>query len=246
MEFAELAALIRLSHKYHVEDLHTRTLHHLKLYFTNDLAAWDAAGADGTAFLRIAPADALAAVALARLAHADSVLPTALYLCCQLDGELINGVERADGGRELLEPRDLELVLRARTELVRASTRGACTICKPISSAQCVSTGSTKGHGGCERALREILGMMLDGLQKDPIGDIAGYAALDSWEHWIEDVVELWPLCEACRGMLHARDLEVRKDVWKHLPQYMGVTVEDWKDPSTPAASASTTTIASK
>ena len=108
MEFAELAALIRLSHKYHVEDLHTRTLHHLKLYFTNDLAAWDAAGADGTAFLRIAPADALAAVALARLAHADSVLPTALYLCCQLDGELINGVERADGGRELLEPRDLE------------------------------------------------------------------------------------------------------------------------------------------
>ena len=238
IEFAELAALIRMSHKYHVEDLHSRSMHHLKSYFTNDLSVWDVAGADGSVSLHITPPDAIAAVNLARLTHTDSVLPTALYLCCQLDQELNLGVERADGSVERLEPRDLELVLRGRTELVRASTRGACTICKPISSAQCVSTGSTKGQGGCERALREILGMMLDGLQKDPIGDIAGFAALDSWEHWIEDVVELWPLCEPCRGMLHARDLDVRKDVWRHLPAYMGVVVDDWKDPVAPVAPA--------
>ncbi|KAH9923953.1 uncharacterized protein BXZ73DRAFT_50707 [Epithele typhae] len=231
MEFAELAALIRMSHKYHVEDVHARAMHHLKLYFTNDLTTWDTAGADGNAFLHITPPDALAAVNLARLTHADSVLPTALYLCAQLDGELAAGVERPDGTTERLDARDLELVLRARTELVRASTRGACAICRPVPSAQCASKG-------CERALREILGMMLDGLQKDPIGDIAGYAALDSWEHWIEDVVELWPLCEPCRGMLHARDLEVRKDVWKHLPTYMGVPLDDWKDPAASAAPA--------
>ena len=238
MEFAELAALVRMSHKYHVEEVHSRAMHHLKLYFTNDLHTWDSAGADGNLFLRITPPDAIAAVNLARLTHADSVLPTALYLCCQLDQELNLGVERADGSVERLEPRDLELVLRGRTELVRASTRGACTICRPVASAQCVSKG-------CERALREILNMMLDGLQKDPIGDIAGFAALDSWEHWIEDVVELWPLCEPCRAMLHARDLDVRKDVWKHLPGYMGVTVEDWKDPTPvppPASKSSTST----
>ncbi|EJF62583.1 hypothetical protein BD309DRAFT_1016669 [Dichomitus squalens] len=231
MEFAELAALIRMSYKYHVEDVHSRSMHHLKLYFTNDLSTWDSAGADGNLFVHITPPDAIAAVNLARLTHADSVLPTALYLCCQLDQELNLGVERADGSVERLEPRDLELVLRARTELVRASTRGACTICRPTPSAQCASKG-------CERALREILGMMLDGLQKDPIGDIAGFAALDSWEHWIEDVVELWPLCEPCRAMLHARDLDVRKDVWKRLPSYMGVAVEDWKDPTAPVAPA--------
>ncbi|KAI0637381.1 hypothetical protein C8Q77DRAFT_1050998 [Trametes polyzona] len=231
MEFAELAALIRMSHKYHVEDLHSRAMHHFKLYFTNDLAVWDTAGVDGNLFLHITPPDAIAAINLARLTHADSVLPTALYLCCQLDGELTSGVERADGTTERLDPKDLELVLRGRTELVRASTRGACTICKPHPSPQCAGA-----KGSCERALREILGMMLDGLQKDPIGDIAGYAALDSWEHWIEDVVELWPLCEPCRTMLHARDLDVRRDVWKRLPQYMGVTVEDWKDPTVPVA----------
>ncbi|KAH9890667.1 hypothetical protein C8Q73DRAFT_667497 [Cubamyces lactineus] len=228
MEFVELAALIRMSHKYHVEDLHSRAMHHLKLYFTNDLAVWDTAGVDGNLFLHITPPDAIAAVNLARLTHADSVLPTALYLCCQLDAELTAGVERPDGSTERLEPKDLELVLRGRTELVRASTRGACTICRPAPSAQCAGKG-------CERALREILNMMLDGLQKDPIGDIAGYAALDSWEHWIEDVVELWPLCEPCRAMLHARDLDVRRDVWKRLPQYMGVAVEDWKDPTVSA-----------
>ena len=243
IEFAELAALVRMSHKYHVEDLHSRSMHHLKSYFTNDLSTWDSAGADGNVSLHITPPDAIAAVNLARLTHTNSVLPTALYLCCQLDQELNLGVERPDGSVERLEPRDLELVLRGRTELVRASTRGACTICKPISSAQCHhSGGSSKGgqggQGGCERALREILGMMLDGLQKDPIGDIAGFAALDSWEHWIEDVVELWPLCEPCRAMLHARDLDVRKDVWRNLPGYMGVVVEDWKDPTAPAAPA--------
>ena len=53
MEFAELAALIRMSHKYHVEDLHTRAMHHLKLYFTNELSTWDTAGADGNVFLHI-------------------------------------------------------------------------------------------------------------------------------------------------------------------------------------------------
>ncbi|KAH9857656.1 hypothetical protein C2E23DRAFT_719736 [Lenzites betulinus] len=229
MEFAELAALVRMSHKYHVEDLHSRAMHHLKLYFTNDLSVWDTAGVDGNLFLHITPQDAITAINLARLTHTDSVLPTALYLCCQLDSELTTGVERSDGSTERLDPKDLELVLRGRTELVRASTRGACTICKPTPSGQCTSKA-------CERALREILGMMLDGLQKDPIGDIAGYAALDTWEHWIEDVVELWPLCEPCRTMLHARDLEVRRDVWKRLPQYMGITVEDWKDPTAPAA----------
>ncbi|KAL7283054.1 hypothetical protein ACG7TL_002478 [Trametes sanguinea] len=244
MEFAELAALIRMSHKYHVEDLHTRAMHHFKLYFTNDLAVWDTAGIDGNLFLHITLPDAIAAVNLARLTHADSVLPTALYLCCQLDAELTAGVERADGSTERLDAKDLELVLRGRTELVRASTRGACTICKPSPSPQCASAGGSKGSNGsggggganaCERALREILNMMLDGLQKDPIGDIAGYAALDSWEHWIEDVVELWPLCEPCRAMLHARDLDVRRDVWKRLPTYMGVAVEDWKDPTVAA-----------
>ena len=35
--------------------------------------------------------------------------------------------------------------------------------------------------------------------------------------------------------MLHTRDMEVRKDVWKHLPQYMGIEVEDWKDPTAAA-----------
>ncbi|KAI0668527.1 hypothetical protein C8Q78DRAFT_1081384 [Trametes maxima] len=229
MEFAELAALIRMSHKYHVEDLHSRAMHHFKLYFTNDLAVWDTAGVDGNLFLHITPPDAITAINLARLTHTDSVLPTALYLCCQLDAELTAGVERPDGSTERLEPKDLELVLRGRTELVRASTRGACTICKPSPSPQCVNKG-------CERALREVLNMMLDGLQKDPIGDIAGYAALDSWEHWIEDVVDLWPLCEPCRTMLHARDLDVRRDVWKRLPRFMGVTVEDWKDPTAAAA----------
>ncbi|KAI8999007.1 hypothetical protein BD414DRAFT_533807 [Trametes punicea] len=244
MEFSELASLVRMSHKYHVDDLHSRAMHHLKLYFTNDLAVWDSAGIDGNLFLHITPPDAITAVNLARLTHTDSVLPTALYLCCQLDAELTAGVERPDGSTERLDPKDLELVLRGRTELVRASTRGACTICRPAPSAQCTGTGkggggsSSGGSGstsGCERALREILNMMLDGLQKDPIGDIAGYAALDSWEHWIEDVVELWPLCEPCRAMLHARDLDVRRDVWKRLPQYMGVAVEDWKDPTVAA-----------
>ena len=62
MEFAELAALIRMSHKYHVEDVHARAMHHLKLYFTNDLSTWDTAGADGNIFLHITPPDALAAV----------------------------------------------------------------------------------------------------------------------------------------------------------------------------------------
>ena len=110
MEFAELAALVRMSHKYHVEDVHARAMQHLKLYFTNDLTTWDAAGADGNLFLHITPPDAIAAVNLARLTHADSVLPTALYLCCQLDGELAAGVERPDGTTERLEQRDLELV----------------------------------------------------------------------------------------------------------------------------------------
>ena len=60
MEFVELAALIRMSHKYHVEEVHSRSMHHLKLYFTNDLTTWDDAGADGNLFQHITPPDAIA------------------------------------------------------------------------------------------------------------------------------------------------------------------------------------------
>ena len=98
MEFAELAALIRMSHKYHVEEVHSRSMHHLKLYFTNDLSTWDSAGADGNLFLRITPPDAIAAVNLARLTETQFVLPSALCVRCQRvpDKELLDGAKHAD------------------------------------------------------------------------------------------------------------------------------------------------------
>ena len=35
-------------------------------------------------------------------------------------------------------------------------------------------------------------------------------------------------LCKGCKGHLQVRDREVRRQIWKRLPEFVGLTIENW------------------
>ncbi|KAL6298835.1 hypothetical protein BKA93DRAFT_713268, partial [Sparassis latifolia] len=112
LEFAIVDVLVRLGHKYQVEDLRADGLARIKRVFTDNFDMWDShsrSGTMGTELLRLTRLDAMSAVNLARIANAPSLLPVALYYCCQLDiYELCRGVPRADGTTERLSSEDMD------------------------------------------------------------------------------------------------------------------------------------------
>ncbi|OCH84595.1 hypothetical protein OBBRIDRAFT_697657, partial [Obba rivulosa] len=78
VNFEEVAALAGLSHKYGIEDLCDASLARLKTMFPTQLSIWHDMGVD------MSVSNAIQAVNLACLTGTTSILPVALYLCCQL------------------------------------------------------------------------------------------------------------------------------------------------------------------
>ncbi|OBZ75920.1 hypothetical protein A0H81_04752 [Grifola frondosa] len=103
---------------------------YLKMIFTDDFAVWERnSELHGHPLLEMTPTDGIAVVNLSRLTGTVSTLPTALYLCCQLDIELVKGIPRGDI-QETLAIDDVERCLAGKTLLMRASTQTAWDNCK--------------------------------------------------------------------------------------------------------------------
>jgi len=98
IEFCKVGALVKLAHKYHVEDLRKGGLKHSKTYFTDDFDVWNS-GKIFDSSVRVADKDYIPTVNLARLVGASELLPLAFYFCCTLPtAELIRGGSRTGAG----------------------------------------------------------------------------------------------------------------------------------------------------
>ncbi|KAH9922084.1 uncharacterized protein B0H18DRAFT_846023, partial [Fomitopsis serialis] len=109
LEFAVVAALIRLSHKYQIEWVCDAYLSRMKSCFCTDFKTWIAVYKNsGNSSMYFCGTDAIQAVNIARLTGTDSMLPSALFICCQLDPyDLLHGSPRPDGTLERLRSRDI-------------------------------------------------------------------------------------------------------------------------------------------
>ncbi|RDX49028.1 hypothetical protein OH76DRAFT_1351489, partial [Lentinus brumalis] len=115
--FHTISAYIRLGHKYQINTLFDESLSYLKECFTTDLKARQA-WLDHRVQVPLEWGSyrpeiyAIGVVNLARLAHCDTILPTALAACCSLRVEsLFDGFVREDGTRERLSEGDLRLCM---------------------------------------------------------------------------------------------------------------------------------------
>ena len=93
--FDELSAVIRLAHKYHVQQLLDQTLASLHAYgFVSSFSAYARLPPD--ADLALDASHSIGIVNLARLTDTPALLPLALYRCAYLDGGVLDGCARAD------------------------------------------------------------------------------------------------------------------------------------------------------
>ncbi|OBZ69963.1 hypothetical protein A0H81_10186 [Grifola frondosa] len=150
------------------------------------------------------------------LVNAQSILPSAFYMCCLLGPAVIDGHQREDGTVEYLSTDDLRRCLHARTKLVEANVAIAFRMFAGHVSIGC------KDIKTCERALRESRRALRTSYRA-----VASYHVLQSWKHWIADQDAEVEFCDRCETMLFARDVEERRNIWKTLPSIMGL--HNWK-----------------
>ena len=81
--FDILASLIRMAHKYMVQDVLDDALSRLKKYYTSDLSAWQNSSFRAR-YVKAKKERAPTAIALARLTDTPSLLPTAFLTCIEL------------------------------------------------------------------------------------------------------------------------------------------------------------------
>ncbi|OBZ69624.1 Molybdenum cofactor sulfurase [Grifola frondosa] len=119
VDFNKASSLIRLGHKYDMEGVQESALALLNEHFTHKFEKWDVQNRKTP--LRISGTQVIGAVNIARLVGADSILPSALYTCCQLGSEIMDGYQHEDGIVEHLTTEDIKRCLCARKELMEAS-----------------------------------------------------------------------------------------------------------------------------
>lgn len=203
MEFSVVAALIRLGHKYQMTALRDAALARLQTCFTTSFAVWAELTRyepHRSASMSFRRRDAIAVVNLARLTGTASVLPGALYLCCQLSAqELVSGVHGPDGVCERLAPDDLARCIDGRSALLSHTAHVVARILSP-SSFQSPESKALQSHD-----------------------------VLQSWEDAFDTYgVPMERLCEKCFDLLWLREFQERQKIWKILPELMGVEVPDW------------------
>ncbi|EJF60290.1 hypothetical protein DICSQDRAFT_63386 [Dichomitus squalens LYAD-421 SS1] len=106
--FDQVSALVRLAHKYGVQDVLDRSLRALQdARYTKDFSRYLELELDPTECdVKISPVHAIGAVNLAQLTQTSALLPLALYDCCQYGGDVLDGWRRDDGEVEYLSRED--------------------------------------------------------------------------------------------------------------------------------------------
>ncbi|KAH9925689.1 uncharacterized protein BXZ73DRAFT_49905 [Epithele typhae] len=225
LSFEQVAAYVRLSHKYDMPVLYRASIAHLKRHFTDDLRVWVDHG------LRPAPgfADihAIGVVNLARLTHEPTLLPTALWMCCRLGPELLSGFAYSDGEVETLTPADVALCWAARPRLVQATLQTFLSIYPAPSAETCSAAGPGGDDSGCRRFATSFVHKMRHKpgifVAPDPL---IGYINMDGPSGK--------KLCEGCREGVVQWSQKVYFEAWKSLPELVGVEVPGWTESASP------------
>ncbi|KAI0826507.1 hypothetical protein BC628DRAFT_1320114 [Trametes gibbosa] len=221
--FHAIAACVRLGHKYEIDHVVQRSIDYLKKHFVESYDSW----------ARVEPprppafqgVHCIGVVNLARMMNADALLPTALMNCCMLDApELANGFAREDGTQEKLSMEDLGRCFLGRANLMQANTLATLNLFN-----QALATDCTR---------RDVCGPVFLRLLDELRNHEKVVCTLDWYKYWsdyIDNRDDDRRLCAPCYKMLLEREKQQHRDIWKKLPELMGITVEGWAADLTPA-----------
>ncbi|KAI1795320.1 hypothetical protein LXA43DRAFT_1090970 [Ganoderma leucocontextum] len=209
--FNEVAAVVRLAHKYHIQSVQDQAIRALQEYpFSSDLNVHF-----GTPKQRISMQGAqyIGAVNLARLTDTPLMLPAALYRCCLLGGNLLDGWTHEDGTVEYLCTADIKRCFDARIALGQEQFLLLSRLFAAVAPGKCVA----QGH--CAVQVTSIARHVVS--QEDTVKKPALY-------DWSTPIQITGGLCEGCKQVLLERNRVERQRIWDTLPRVFGITVEGW------------------
>lgn len=197
-----------------MEHLRDDALERMKSRFSDDLDVWSKANVGlGSASMLYDDTDAIAAVSIARLTDTYSMLPSALYMCCQLDTEeILNGVTRENGTTERLTQEDVLRCLNARRTFLHDNIVSAYILftTKPLH-------GCTK-HSDCALLRRNLA----DTHVTFDTGGVEDYAYLADWDPYLRDKElsgSYHSLCPNCQAAILEQARELRLAAWTSLSE---------------------------
>lgn len=221
--FDVVSAVVRLAHKYNVEDVQAQALDALKMWCTDDFKTWCSTSEDpiDAEFKR-----AIGVVNIARLTDTPSMLPVAFYHCCALGGGLRDGWTRRDGTIETCTQEDVWRCLEGRDRLAKESIAHLYRVFRPIVSDTCRTLNA------CTSSLGRILARVM-------VNEDAGSSTLlDSWAIPINKYTNDCPLCADCKQELLDRDIHERQKLWNKLPGIFDLSIDGWGAEKNEEASA--------
>ncbi len=214
--FKQLHAALHLAHKYQCPDVETRVLFTLQKYYTSNFPEYAMYRDDALrpALVRPPPEAAIAAVNIARLTKTPSMLPYALYLAANQEGEMLDGYARRDGSIEQLSVHDLRLCIDARGALAREMASLVKHVFSTTSKAGC------RTPNACTARLDVIL-------QSVELRTPWQISVLQPHADGVDDWTGPDGLCMICKRVMLQREVEAQGAAWKLLPEIFGFTPQE-------------------
>ena len=153
---------------------------------------------------------------LARLTDTPSVLPTALYVCCSLEGRVLDGWRRPDGSVEYLSHADLKRCIAGRNALAAKAVEELVHLLSLVPCVMCQSNFDSD----CKIALCAELDecdLPIDSWLIESYADLVNHMASTGGS-----------LCDQCSEYLRVCGEKRQKILWKALPEIFDVAVEGW------------------
>ncbi len=214
--FSVLSALMRMGHTYQLPDVIDDAARRLEDYFTTDFNVWlqyCREEKDETFdFSEDEGADVFEAVNLARLTGKVSILPLALYKCCQQNpAAIMSGIRRGNGDVVRLCQEDVERCVRARDRLFRESCKMIDTVTGALAerAPRCVT------HSACSRRMAILVeaftAMFATLINTDALSGLEEQlGSLATMSEWTQ-------LCDACREELVRQHVKKQRETWGSL-----------------------------
>ncbi|PIL33299.1 hypothetical protein GSI_04749 [Ganoderma sinense ZZ0214-1] len=225
-----------MGHKYSIPKVMNDALSRLKKYYPTTLTAWD----DVTTregYVTAQPIDAFEAVRLARLTETPSLLPSALFACCENMCSISVKDDCAPPEHQLLlyglSVQDSRRLIKGRENLTLGVVE---RLLKLVAKHSSLPSDYRASHRACVEKVIAILNLRtLDG---SFFKKTRHHAALQPLCEWFVNLTDTAATgrqglqCESCLKYLRRTDEKSRGEAWSHLPETFDLHVNDW--PSAP------------
>ena len=208
--------MIRLAHKYQIEDVQKQAVAALRISYPPDWQAWERRDTQRV-IAAAAVSSAIEVMYLARLVDEPKMLPSAFYTCSLAGGLIVDGWRREDGSVQTLANDDLKRVingyggLRQRAPLMLSRVFDVDP-----------ALGSIRAPGHCHGPLTRAY------LQEAKVCKLMGFKLLHSWKGVINQWATKYVFCEACAKVLEERSAVERRALWDILPAMFGLKMDGW------------------